>query len=169
MAHAATDNPGPASVGAASAAAALSAAPAAACAIELLLIKPAEAKSHYDRSTIVHAKAGDAVAKAPRDLAAAAAGPGVALDPDGVTLRATAAGRVVLEANRVRVEQSLVIEKNVDFATGHVEFAHDVEIKGNVCDLFKVTAGAHLHVHGVIEAADVRAGAGLRAAGGISC
>jgi hypothetical protein len=168
MAHATADIPGPASDDAPSVAATISDAPAVSPAVELL-IKPAEARSHYDRSTIVHAKPGDAVAKAKPEVALIAVGEGVALDADGVTLRATAAGRVVLEADRVRIEQSLVIEKNVDFSTGHVEFAHDVEVMGNVCDLFKVTAGAHLHVHGVIEAADVRAGAGLRAAGGISC
>src|SRR4051812_1109734 len=104
MAHATAEIPGPAGGDATSDAATLSNAPPA---IELL-IKAAEAKSHYDRSTIVHAKAGDAVAKAPPELAATAAGQGVALDADGVTLRATAAGRVVLEDNRVRIEQSLV-------------------------------------------------------------
>jgi uncharacterized protein (DUF342 family) len=43
-----------------------------------------------------------------------------------------------------------------------------VEVAGGVCDLFRVHSGGRLRVGGVIEAADVRAGAGLHAAGGIS-
>ena len=125
--------------------------------------------SHYDRSSITRARVGDVVARVAPEIGAAALGEGVRFADDGVSLIATAEGRVVLdEAGRVHIAKSLLIEGNVDFATGHVEFPHDVTVNGNVADLFRVHSGGRLEVRGVIEAADVRAGAGLTAAGGIS-
>src|SRR5687767_12110576 len=91
-----------------------------------LLVKPPEmgdGASHYDRTSMLFAKAGEPVARAATpEAAAAAVGEGVELASDGVTLLATAAGRVVLSEGRVAVERALVIERHVDFATGNVSF-----------------------------------------------
>ncbi len=134
-----------------------------------LLIKPpdSEPTSHYERSSFLTANVGDAVARiAPEN--AAAVGAGLALDADGVTLVATAGGRVIVDRGVVRIEQSMTIAGNVDFATGNIDYTHDVKVGGSIADLFRAHVGGFLYVRGVIEAADVRAGGGLRAAGGIS-
>jgi uncharacterized protein len=60
------------------------------------------------------------------------------------------------------------IDGNVDPSTGNLDLPGDLEVLGNVVDLFQVRCGGHVRVAGVIEAAEMHVGGDLRADGGIS-
>ncbi|NIA21942.1 MAG: DUF342 domain-containing protein [Anaerolineaceae bacterium] len=62
----------------------------------------------------------------------------------------------------------LIINRNVDFICGSINFDGDVMIRGNVLDLFSVKATGNIVVRGLIEGAQVEAGGNLVAGGGIA-
>ena len=67
-------------------------------------------------------------------------GGGTRLSEDGCALYATAEGEPILD-NRgiVSVYQELIIEKDVGFETGHIDFEGNVLVHGNIKDGFKVS------------------------------
>jgi uncharacterized protein (DUF342 family) len=129
----------------------------------------AEATSHYDRTQIRLAKAGDAIATVKQGDAKLLIGLNTALDKDGATIRATIAGRVSVDTNsgKLRVDNVLEIPGDVDFSVGNVDFPGDIIVHGNILDLFKVHSAGSIHVDGAIEAADVRAARDLTVVGSI--
>ncbi len=80
---------------------------------------------------------------------------------------AAAAGRVVVEAGKIRVVDVLEISGDVDFATGSVQACVDVHVRGTVRSKFTVRTPHSLHVDRVIEAADVEVGRDMVVRGGI--
>ncbi len=73
--------------------------------------------------------------------------------PDQVITHA--AGRVVEEIGRLRVDEVLQIPGDIDFDTGNVEAKVEVDVRGAIRSNFKVHGKKSLSVGGTIEAADV--------------
>lgn len=96
------------------------------------------------------------------------AGDNVEFIPDRNEYRATAAGRLVLVGQRLCVDEQLVIDGDVDLATGNVEFPGTVLVKGFVRGGLRVKAGKEVEILGGVEAAGVEAVAGsVRIAQGV--
>ncbi|NLX58434.1 MAG: DUF342 domain-containing protein [Phycisphaerae bacterium] len=87
-------------------------------------------------------------------------------DPNRLFARIS--GRLNVMGPRVWITPLLVVNRNVDFACGNIDFDGDVMVRGNVLDLFTVKATRGIVVRGLIEAAQVEAGLTLVAAGGIA-
>lgn len=87
--------------------------------------------------------------------------------PDG-TIIARVAGVIEFDPPRLRVREELVIAGSVDFSTGHVDFPGSVTIERGVRDCFRVRAGRHVRVRGLVEAATIDAGLDADLAGGMS-
>lgn len=93
-------------------------------------------------------------------------GKNVALDPDGMIIRATTLGRINHEGYSLWVEDALEVPGNVDFASGNVDVSGDVHIRRGVLDLFKVK-GANVFVGGTVKGAEIITNGNLHVNGGI--
>lgn len=91
-------------------------------------------------------------------------GPGTELSEDGNAVVAAIDGRPVLAGKTVKVIPSFLHRGDVDTSSGHLRFAGDLQITGQVKDGLKVYAGGKLQVLGVISGAEIQAelGADLR-------
>lgn len=67
----------------------------------------------------------------------------------------------------LRSGQPMHLGGSVDPSTGSIQHDGDIHIAGDICDLFEVSTSGNIAVDGVIGAARVRAGKGLKALGGI--
>lgn len=85
-------------------------------------------------------------------------------DPD--ILVSTIKGHPVILKQGVRVDPVLKI-KNVDLASGNIDFDGSVEVTGDVTSGFVVRATGDVMVRGMVEKADVYAGKCLTIAGGV--
>jgi uncharacterized protein len=72
-------------------------------------------------------------------------------DPEKHELCAQETGSVSLVRGVITVENSCVIESDVDFSTGNLNFPGDVIIKGDVKTGFSVKAGGKIEVRGIVE------------------
>ncbi len=95
-------------------------------------------------------------------------GDNVKCQADGATFIAACDGEVHLESGKLFVSPVLNIKTDVDFATGNIHFNGDINIKGNVKDLFEVKAGHDLNIDGVIEGARIICGGNLTIQRGIA-
>jgi len=143
--------------------------------------------SHYERSSIVTASAGQDIVriippthgrdgvdvfgnKLPHrrcEPVKLSLGQNVTMADDECTVRATAAGRVNIQDGKVWVDPILEIEGDVDFSTGNIHFPGEVIVHHNVLDRFKVVSEASITVHGTVEAAQIEAALDVHVAGGI--
>jgi uncharacterized protein (DUF342 family) len=83
------------------------------------------------------------------------------------SIRASSDGRVILDAQRLSVEEVLVIKGDVDYRVGHVLFPGDVVIEGGVASGFKVYSGGSISIKETMDAFDVSAKLDLVCAQGI--
>ncbi|MDC7126352.1 MAG: FapA family protein [Spirochaetales bacterium] len=68
-------------------------------------------------------------------------------DEEGNTvLVAEKPGRIVFEKNKIEIQESIFIKGDVDFGTGNIKFAGDVNVNGNVRSGFVVMAGGNVSV-----------------------
>lgn len=83
--------------------------------------------------------------------------------------RVTAAidGRLDKDENLFWVSEVLEISGNVDYSTGHIEFAGDVLIHGEIKDGFKVHAGGDVYCATTLDASEVVAGGDLTVRKGV--
>ncbi|HAR62986.1 MAG: hypothetical protein DKM50_03840 [Candidatus Margulisiibacteriota bacterium] len=86
---------------------------------------------------------------------------------DGMEFHAKITGCPKLIGNTVHVSSQYIIETDIDFSVGNVEFNGDIVIKGDVLDGFKVIASGNIDVHGNIKNAIIEAGGTVNALGGI--
>lgn len=96
------------------------------------------------------------------------AGKNVDVSPDGKSYAASSDGMVVFENNTVSVEEILVVEGNVDYTTGNINFKGTVYIKGNVLDGFKVTADKGIQIDGGAGSAVLESGGDIEIGGGVA-
>ncbi len=85
-------------------------------------------------------------------------GKNTVLSEDKMTLTATKSGHVTLKEGKVTVSDVLVVE-NVDLSTGNLEYEGSVEVKGVIATGFSVKAGSNIVVKGIVEGANLEAGA----------
>jgi uncharacterized protein (DUF342 family) len=85
------------------------------------------------------------------------AGKNTLLSEDGCSLTAAIAGQVLFAAGVASVEPVLEIRGNVDFKTGNIDSQGSVIVRGDVTEGFHVTAQGNIDVHGLVEAATLRA------------
>jgi uncharacterized protein (DUF342 family) len=85
----------------------------------------------------------------------------VAYDETTRILRATLAGEVRHEENKVWVDQVYRVENDVDFNVGNVDFEGDVSVGGSVQDGFVVRAKRDIKVAGSVMAATLEAGGNI--------
>jgi uncharacterized protein (DUF342 family) len=93
-------------------------------------------------------------------------GENVRLDAATGIITAACDGSLQFEPSSIDVSNLLHVKRNVDFATGNIEFSGDVLVAGGVADLFEVSA-KNVTIRGAVEAATVRASRNLFVAGGI--
>lgn len=76
-------------------------------------------------------------------------GRNVELDKDGVTVIASAAGRVHYDDQRINVEPVLELE-SVGIKTGNIDFLGSVVVKGNVEDGYEIKATGNIEIFGTV-------------------
>ncbi|MBE3598848.1 MAG: DUF342 domain-containing protein [Limnochordaceae bacterium] len=89
------------------------------------------------------------------------AGKGCRASEDGTRIVATQAGRPQLSGSVISVVPVYEVQGNVDVATGHVRFAGDVHVRGDVMENLEVTAGGEVRVGGLVSYAKILAGGGV--------
>ena len=95
-------------------------------------------------------------------------GKNVKLLADGCTFVALCDGEPKLENGTLSVDPTLTVKSDVDFATGNISFSGDVNIKGDIKDLFEVRTGGDCNVEGTVEAAQIECAGSLTVKQGIS-
>jgi uncharacterized protein (DUF342 family) len=104
-------------------------------------------------------------------------GVGIKLLGDDRTFVATMNGQVLFNNGVVSVSDKLLIEENVDYETGHIDFPGYVEVKGDVLEEFSLRATTGIKIHGNVEASiiesdgdiELRGMAGKEGRGSIKC
>ena len=87
----------------------------------------------------------------------------VHLSPDGLEVIASCAGLPVrLDEVTFMVENVYVQQKDVDLATGSIEFPGDVYVGGNVHDGLHIYSSGRVEILGAVSRAEIRAEKGLK-------
>lgn len=93
-------------------------------------------------------------------------GPGTRLSEDGKAIFSAIDGKPCVDnEGRIRVNESLVIDEDVDFTTGHIHFDGDIVVKGTIRSGFEVK-GVNLTA-GAVEGARIELSGDLKVANGI--
>lgn len=82
-----------------------------------------------------------------------------------VKVVATMNGRPSLKDGVISVTPAMIIQNNVDAATGKINFDGDIDIKGNVTEGSKILAGGDINVYGNIYGASLYAIGNIRVNG----
>ena len=80
-------------------------------------------------------------------------GPGVAFDEEQGQYISTRAGFVTFENQRISVEDTYVVEKDVDMGVGNINFVSAVTVKGDVLPDFSIQAAGSILVYGTVTGA----------------
>jgi len=87
----------------------------------------------------------------------------VYLSADELEVVAACAGQPVrLDERTYMVENVYVLDKDVDLATGSIEFPGDVFVNGNVQDGLRIFAGGKIEIRGSVSHAEIRAEKGAK-------
>ncbi|QQE13599.1 DUF342 domain-containing protein [Planctomycetota bacterium] len=86
----------------------------------------------------------------------------IMLNKDG-DLIAQLDGVLIHKEDLATIEQLLVVDDNVDFSTGNIDFLGDIEIRRDIRDRFVVKATGNITVQGFIEDASIHCGGSLEA------
>jgi uncharacterized protein (DUF342 family) len=93
-------------------------------------------------------------------------GEGVAVADDTAVLVATCDGHVHVREQKICVDKVLIIDSDIDFHTGNIEFNGDIMIRGDVRSGFSIRAQGSVCIHGVVEDAIVKSGENIVVHGG---
>ena len=85
-------------------------------------------------------------------------GQNTGVSEDGQHLVALTSGNLIFEQGVFRIRPTLVVEKNVDYSTGNLDFVGDIIIRGDICAGFSVHTTGTVTVDGAVEGAIVEAG-----------
>ncbi|BCJ85288.1 DUF342 domain-containing protein [Effusibacillus dendaii] len=91
------------------------------------------------------------------------------VDEDGCTLLAETDGHVVFiqRENKINIFNEYVVQKDVDFSVGNIEFSGSVRILGNVQPGFRIKAEGDVEIQGYVDAATVEADGNVTIRGGV--
>ncbi|WP_448531436.1 DUF342 domain-containing protein [Pseudothermotoga sp.] len=104
----------------------------------------------------------------PKDINLASfIGENVRLSPDGMQILANCDGQPYLKDSKVNVRELLVIDKDLGYDTGNINFNGSVVISGNAEGPFKVRVKGDLLILGVLGEIHVNCGGSLRVQGGV--
>ncbi|MBI5419049.1 MAG: DUF342 domain-containing protein [Deltaproteobacteria bacterium] len=92
-------------------------------------------------------------------------GRGIRLEEDGKKIIATAEGRVVYDGNTVSVESGFVVNGDVDYEIGNIDFAGFVDVRGDVLDGFKISSTKGIKVSGNAGNCQIRSGGNITIGG----
>jgi uncharacterized protein len=96
-----------------------------------------------------------------------AAGEGVRADKGAAEFYAAINGSIILNGSVIEVVNTYVVEGDVDFSTGNIQFNGNVLINGNVPDGFEVKAEGDIIVAKIVESARLEAGRDIVIKGGV--
>lgn len=82
-------------------------------------------------------------------------GSGAELSEDGGQITACRQGRAVFTNNVISIEEEFLVQGDVDFTIGHINFNGFVNITGDVLDDFNITATKGINVSGSIGASQI--------------
>lgn len=94
-------------------------------------------------------------------------GMNVELVDNGKTAVATQPGHVAIKNNRISVSTVYVVDGDVNFSTGNIEFAGTVIVKGSINEGFKVVAEGDVEVMNIIADGIVECSGDLKVKNGI--
>lgn len=94
-------------------------------------------------------------------------GRNITISEDKLTMISQVDGHVTLVDDKVFVSDVLSVE-NVDNSTGNIDYEGSVQVNGNVCTNFSVTARGNIEVQGVVEGAFLKSGGDIIIARGIN-
>lgn len=87
---------------------------------------------------------------------------------EGLFLESVCSGNLRFVDGAFRVDETLVINQNVDMAVGNIKFSGDVVIDGAVCEGYSVHSDKNVTVNGTVEGASIYAGKDIVMAMGIN-
>lgn len=94
-------------------------------------------------------------------------GENVQLTEDGLRLEATESGHLEYERGTFNVKTSIVINQDIDAATGNIDFVGDVTVNGYVTEGFKVASAKNITVKGNVNGATLEAGGDIVVKNGV--
>lgn len=94
-------------------------------------------------------------------------GTGFSRSEDNLTYTALTDGKIDKTKNRITITPIYEIYGNVDLKTGNIDFRGDLVIHGNISSEAKVSATGSIVVDGVVEGAEISAGADIIFRGGV--
>lgn len=94
-------------------------------------------------------------------------GSGVLYDENAQKYYAAKAGYVIVENGKLSVEDTYVVERNVDFRVGNVNFVSHVKVKGDVLPDFSISTGGNLEIFGTVTGAALQVEKDLKMALGV--
>jgi len=95
------------------------------------------------------------------------AGRNVIVSDDGLEFRAAISGSPNYAGGILNVDPVFVVDGDVDYSTGNINFAGALDIRGNVQDGFVVRAEGNITIGGNVQAAEVVSGGDVVVKGGI--
>lgn len=105
-------------------------------------------------------------AKPGKDLSLTA-GRNAIISNDGLSIASAIDGQPILKGKAVFVEPVLLIQGNVDYSIGNINFKGSVKILGHVLSGFSVKATEDIEINGVVEDSFIDAGRDLSVKSGI--
>jgi uncharacterized protein len=96
-----------------------------------------------------------------------AAGRNATLSDDRMSIKSLIDGQPVLKGKTVFVEPVLVIQGDVDYSVGNINFKGSVKILGSVVSGFSVKATENIEIEGVVEDCFIEAGSDVSVKGGV--
>lgn len=88
-------------------------------------------------------------------------------DESGFVAKASISGHVIFVDGKLNVIPILVIEKDVDYSTGNIDFVGSVYIKGNLREGFKIKADGDVIIDGIVEDAIIEAKGDVKVRNGV--
>ena len=94
-------------------------------------------------------------------------GANVEVSEDGVQFMATCAGSPKIAKDVLSVDPIYVVNGDVDYGTGNINFAGALDIRGSIQDGFVVKAEGNITIGGNVQAAEIISGGDIQVKGGI--
>lgn len=106
--------------------------------------------------------------KKPKDINLSSfLGQNVAISEDNLKIVASCDGQPYLENSKVSVRNLLLIDKDLGYDTGNIDFNASVVIRGNAEGPFKIRAKGDVLILGILGEVEVNCGGSLRVQGGV--